>query len=97
MPGRPVAFILWAAVLLGTAAAPAPAAPVEEGKALVEEKCTRCHGEEVYRRADRRIRSLAQLRRQVESCATAAETGWKASQKAAVVEYLNREFYRFKE
>jgi hypothetical protein len=72
------------------------AADTRNGKALVEEKCTGCHGSEVYSRKERRIDSLDSLRGQVAVCSENAHTGWNEGQKADVVAYLNDAFYHFK-
>ncbi|MBT8069341.1 MAG: cytochrome c [Xanthomonadales bacterium] len=64
-------------------------------KALYEEKCTSCHGTEMYTREDRKVESLAKLKNQVRLCSITAKTKWSDKENVAVAYYLNREFYKF--
>lgn len=66
-----------------------------DAKALHDAQCMSCHGTEVYTRQDRRVQSLEALRNQIQRCTMATRAGWSDAEKAAVVDYLNREFYRF--
>jgi cytochrome c553 len=88
--------VIAVAIFLSMSAFPAfSASPVAEGKALFEQACTRCHGTAIFNRSDRKVNSLASLRRQVARCAKAAQTSWNKEQKSAVVTYLNSKFYHF--
>jgi len=71
-------------------------ADVWQGKALEEQSCSKCHDHSVYTRPDRRINSLAALTQQVSRCKKPAGAEWDKDETADVVEYLNKEFYRFK-
>lgn len=67
-----------------------------KGESLHADKCTSCHGTEVYTREDRRINSLASLEGQVKHCMkAAAKADWTASETDSVVEYLNTKYYKF--
>jgi cytochrome c553 len=78
------------------AAAGAASAGVGEGKALVDKNCFRCHGTEVYTRADRRVTSLAGLHKQVRRCELALGLTWFDDQIDSVADYLNLAFYKYK-
>ena len=66
-----------------------------EGKALHDENCSRCHDAQVYTRPDRRVTSLAELEAQVRRCDSALGTTWFDDEIAAVVQYLNEQYYEF--
>ncbi len=70
-----------------------PAAEVAE--TLVEEHCVRCHGSEIYTRADRRIHSLDGLESQVRRCAANLQLQWFDDEILAVTDHLNEAYYRF--
>jgi mono/diheme cytochrome c family protein len=72
------------------------AAAEDEGKALVDDNCYSCHGNEVYTRADRKVKSLVGLHKQVQRCELALGLGWFDDQIDASSAYLNKDFYRFK-
>ncbi len=67
----------------------------DEGKALFEKSCTKCHGAEVFTSNDRSITSLEGLKSRVKKCSVAADSQWTEDQFNSVVEYLNRDFYKF--
>ena len=79
--------------------APAPAAhksaaaDLAHGKQTVEGKCTKCHGSEVYTRADHKITSTTALEGQVEACSGAAPL--TEDEKRDVTAYLAKELYHF--
>jgi mono/diheme cytochrome c family protein len=88
-------LIATAAVLGLCAALPASAADAQRGHALHEKHCTACHGSEVYTRPDRRVTSLAGLRKQVNRCKHTLEVQWFDDDVEDVVAYLNQTYYRF--
>ena len=66
------------------------------GEKLHTDKCTSCHGTEVYTREERRVNSREALASQVNNCMKgAAKANWTASETSSVVEYLNTKFYKF--
>ncbi len=70
----------------------------EESKdvgAMVQTNCTKCHGDEIYTRADRKVTSLDGLNRQVGRCETALGLQWFDEDIADVASYLNDKFYKF--
>ncbi len=84
------------ALTLGLAAVQGAAfAASTDAKELVQSQCTSCHGTEVYTREDRRVQSLKMLEAQINRCTMATRAGWDDEQKAAVVKYLNDNYYHF--
>jgi len=73
-----------------------------QGKALHDAACVQCHTSltagkpaQLYERLDRKVTTLAGLRKRVNYCAVAADVDWNKEQREAVVNYLNQQFYRF--
>lgn len=92
-------LIVAAAMGLSTASF---AASGENGKKLHEEKCKGCHaqrfgnnGDDIYRRADRRVDSAKKLSSQVAFCSQQTGAQWFDEEVADVTEYLNATFYKF--
>lgn len=63
--------------------------------AYLAEKCSRCHGTEVYTRPDRRVKSLDRLESQVRRCDANLGTFMFDDDIKAMVDYLNTNFYKF--
>ena len=87
-------YVLGLTLVLVVFGAPVLAAPVD-AKALHESQCMSCHGTEVYTREDRRVQSMEMLQAQINQCTLATRAGWDEEQKAAVVKYLNDNYYHF--
>jgi mono/diheme cytochrome c family protein len=97
---KPLALSL---TILGLATS-AQAADLERGKTLHNENCTHCHismmggdGSAIYTRSDRRIESLAGLRKQVNRCKNSLGASWPPDQIDDVVYYLNQTYYKFED
>jgi mono/diheme cytochrome c family protein len=77
---------------------PAPQAAAAPGgtDALHQEHCIKCHGSEVYTRADRKVTSLAGLGSQVRQCETALSLRWFDEDIDEMTAFLNERFYHFK-
>ena len=73
----------------------AGAADAEHGKTLHDGKCTGCHGTRMYTRPNRKIHNLQELQARVEFCNNAAKAGFGKADRADVIDYLNRDFYKF--
>lgn len=73
----------------------AQAADPQVGERLVDQQCTRCHGSEVYTRADRRVTTLPGLHKQVRRCEQMLGLTWFDEDVENTVEYLNQRFYKF--
>jgi len=67
----------------------------DKGKILYEKSCTKCHGTDVFTRDDRGIKSLEGLRNRVKQCSLAAESKWVDEELNIVVDYLNKNYYKF--
>jgi mono/diheme cytochrome c family protein len=77
----------------GTLAANAAA---DNGAALHQENCTSCHDDSVYTRKDRRVTSMAGLKKQVQRCELSLGLKWFEEDVDDVVSYLNTTYYKFK-
>ncbi len=71
------------------------AAMAQNAAALVQRDCMSCHGDEVYSRSNRMVNSLDGLRHQIGRCHQATGKNWSPDQVEAVVQYLNRSYYKF--
>ena len=67
----------------------------DEGKALYENNCTKCHGTEVFTRDDRGIKSLEGLKSRVKQCNNAVENKLSDDELQSIADYLNKNFYKF--
>ena len=75
---------------------PLLAADSDQGKALHQEHCGRCHDDGVYTRKDRRVKDMAGLTRQVKRCEQSLGLTWFDEDINNVVTYLNESYYQFK-
>lgn len=89
------------ATAMGLLAAPVQA-DIKRGENLHGANCVSCHasmvggnGSILYTRADRRVTSLNQLVTQVNRCEATLGLRWFEEDVMAVVEYLNRNYYKF--
>ena len=67
----------------------------DKGKVLYEKSCTKCHSTKVFTRDDRGIKSLEGLKSRVKQCSLAAESQWGDEEINTVVDYLNKNYYKF--
>lgn len=67
----------------------------ENGKALHDESCVRCHDDAMYTREDRKTKSYTLLRNRVAQCEIMAELIWFEEEVDDVTAYLNESFYHF--
>ena len=81
---------------------PFAAGKATAGKEMVERDCVGCHAqmfggdaEEIYRRADRRVKTPAQLLAQVQACNVNLGKGYFPDEEEHIAAYLNLEFYKF--
>ena len=77
-------------------AGPAAAADLQAGKSLHAEHCMQCHDSSVYTREDRRINSMAGLKKQVQRCELSLGLQWFEDDIENVAHYLNETYYDFK-
>jgi mono/diheme cytochrome c family protein len=71
------------------------AADVGRGHELINTHCQRCHGSEVYTRAERRVTSLPGLHKQVRRCEQMLGLTWFDEDIENAATYLNQEYYKF--
>jgi cytochrome c5 len=107
---RLVPLLLCGALIAGAGSVRADTQPVpfkagdpKAGKVMVERDCVGCHAQrfagdpdQMYRRADRRVKSPAQLLAQVQGCNANLGKGYFPEEEEHIAAYLNLEFYRFK-
>jgi len=67
----------------------------QDAAALVKRDCMSCHGDEVYTREKRMVRSMDGLRQQIGRCHRVAGSNWTSEESEAVVQYLNQKYYKF--
>ena len=70
-------------------------AEAPDAHALYTENCTKCHGTEVYTRADRKITSKDALVAQVRMCEQNLGLKWFDEDINSVATLLNKEYYKF--
>ena len=73
----------------------------EEGKELHEESCVACHivthDDAFYTRDNSKMGKFSDLSRQVSMCASNFNLGWFPDEEKAVLDYLNKKYYKFQE
>ena len=73
----------------------------EEGKELHEESCVACHiithDDAFYTRDSSKMAKFSDLSRQVSMCASNFNLGWFPDEEKAVLDYLNKKYYKFQE
>ena len=90
--------ILFAGMLLSNAVSASEASikdAVAEGEQLHDSQCLKCHGDEVYTRENRRVKSMDALGKQVRRCRDNIGIAWFDEETDAVVQFLNQKYYRF--
>jgi len=70
-------------------------ADINIGNQLHADNCTRCHQDNIYTHADRKIKNFEQLKKQVQQCELAIELGWFEEEVENVTAYLNATYYMF--
>ncbi len=71
------------------------AVDTENGKTLYETHCIRCHGSEVFQRADRLVNTEKQLIERIKQCELSNELAWFEEEVNDVARYLAEQFYQF--
>ncbi|MCW9048496.1 MAG: hypothetical protein OQK46_10495 [Gammaproteobacteria bacterium] len=67
-----------------------------DGKNLHDKKCVSCHGDKVYTREDRMVKTMSALEHQVNNCMKgAAKAEWSQTETTSVVDFLNDRYYKF--
>lgn len=87
-----VSVVVLAAVLV---AGPSLATDMKRGEELLTKHCYGCHGEDVYVRENRIVKDLAGLKKRVNFCVQQVGVKWFDEEVDDVVEFLNKEYYKF--
>jgi hypothetical protein len=98
-----IAIVAGAGIALAqTPPAPFKAGDARKGKAMVDRDCVGCHAErfrgdadQMYRRADRKVKAPAQLLAQVQGCNVNLGKGYFPEEEEHIAAYLDLEFYKF--
>jgi cytochrome c5 len=91
-----VAIALTVLLVTPLQAAPWARGSPKAGEALHARSCTACHDTQVYTRADRKIKTPAQLAARISGCNANTGAGWFPEDEQHVGAYLNQQFYHFK-
>jgi cytochrome c5 len=70
-------------------------AQAPDAHALYTDNCTKCHGSEVYTRADRKVTSKDALKTQVRMCEQNLGLKWFDEEVDSVATLLNKGYYKF--
>ncbi len=72
------------------------------GEPIASRDCVACHArrfegnaDRIYLRADRKVRSAAQLMAQIRYCNTELGAGYFPEEEEHIAAYLNRQYYHF--
>jgi mono/diheme cytochrome c family protein len=68
---------------------------IDNGKALHNENCVRCHDASMYTRKDRKTKSYELLRERVVQCEIMTELIWFEEEINDVTAYLNQTYFHF--
>lgn len=87
---------LASALILCASVAPARAETgVSRGEALYANHCVACHTCQAHTRRNPLVKNMGELVQQVDRWQANQKLGWTSDERAVVVEYLNRTFYKF--
>jgi len=69
--------------------------PIAHGEEAHKNHCYKCHTDDVYTRENRFVKSLDALSKQVLRCKDGNDIPWFDEDTDAVVQFLNKKYYRF--
>lgn len=69
--------------------------PIAHGEKAHKNHCYKCHSDDVYTREDRFVKSIDALSKQVLRCKEGNDIPWFDEDADAVVQFLNKKYYRF--
>lgn len=69
--------------------------PVSDGEQAHKDHCYKCHTDDVYTRENRFVKSIDALSKQVVRCKDGNNVPWFDEDTDAVVQFLNKKYYRF--
>ncbi len=68
---------------------------IAHGEETHSNHCYKCHTDDVYKREDRFVKSIDALSKQVVRCKDGTGAPWFDEDTDAVVQFLNKKYYRF--
>jgi len=69
--------------------------PITHGEQAHKNHCYKCHSDDVYTRENRIVKSIDALSKQVVRCKDNIGVPWFDEDADAVVQFLNKKYYRF--
>ena len=69
--------------------------PIAHGEEAHKNHCYKCHTDSVYTRENRFVKSIDALSKQVVRCKEGSDVPWFDEDADAVVQFLNKKYYRF--
>lgn len=69
--------------------------PILHGEEAHNNHCYKCHSDDVYTRENRFVKSIDALSKQVVRCKEGNDIPWFDEDADAVVQFLNKKYYRF--
>ncbi len=69
--------------------------PLAHGEQAHQNHCYKCHTDDVYTRENRIVKSIDALSEQVVRCKNGSNVPWFDEDSDAVVQFLNKKYYRF--
>jgi len=69
--------------------------PIKHGEQAHQNHCYKCHSDDVYTRENRFVKSIDALSKQVVRCKEGSDIPWFDEDADAVVQFLNKKYYRF--
>jgi len=67
----------------------------KHGERVHQNHCLKCHTDEKYTRENRIVKSIDALGKQVRVCRDNTEAPWFNEDTDAVINFLNKKYYRF--
>jgi len=69
--------------------------PIIHGEEAHNNHCYKCHTDEIYTRENRFVKSIDALSKQVVRCKDGSDIPWFDEDADAVVQFLNKKYYKF--
>jgi hypothetical protein len=69
--------------------------PLAHGEQAHQNHCYKCHSDDIYTRENRIVKSIDALSKQVVRCKDNLGIPWFDEDADAVVQFLNKKYYRF--
>lgn len=69
--------------------------PIAHGEQAHQNHCYKCHSDDIYTRENRIVKSIDALSKQVVRCKDNIGIPWFDEDADAVVQFLNKKYYRF--